>query len=297
MKLHIEGMGLVGCLIAIGLEAEGVRFTWSDTDEEFTAWKASTGCVFPTEDDFAPYSNWLLRVQSGDPGFLSRLRDVIELGRWCYIAALPPHGGAKVGVQKVGEVGPLKISDAHTLHFNIQRFVKRTRAYFKDRRQAPRAKSLVIVTHGDAEAKHFVWGWSAYVDVRLSDELQTQIGNLVRPCLYLRKGYAMTYLYPLPGTSHYYGGTSTIVQRTAQHRDPEGHYRTWREDLRTLTGGHARVTAYAPASLREGWRPAPVPGTPQVQRRGRRIVVAPQAGNGLRHFPLYWDALAEELGI
>lgn len=299
MRIHLEGLGLVGSLLAIGLAAEGVRFTWNDTDEEFTAWKASTGCVFPTEEDFATYSSWMLRIQSGSPAFMSRVSDVIELGRWCYIAALPPHGGSKVGIQKIAEVGPLKISSAHSLHVNVQRLVKRTRRCFAEqRRSTPPSKSLVIITHGDEEARHFVWGWSAKVDVRLSDELQTQIGNLVRPCLYLRKGYAMTYLYPLPGTSHYYGGTSTIVQKSQRHRDPEGHYRTWKEDLRTLTGGHARVTGYAPASLREGWRPAPEPGAPQVRRTGaRRIVVAPQAGNGLRHFPLYWNALAEELNL
>ena len=69
MRIHFEGMGLQGAMTLTMAEAELPDFfdehevTWNDTDHPHTAWKASTGAIYPANstkfgDDWACHQTW-----------------------------------------------------------------------------------------------------------------------------------------------------------------------------------------------------------------------------------------------
>lgn len=300
VSYHLEGMGLVGCLIATMLETHEIEFTWNDTQEKRTAWKASTGCVFPTgnELDALCYAHWRHYMKSGSV-FARRMEEFTEWGRWSYISESPPHGGRSKGVVRWKKVGPLVLSNSLTLHLNVQAFVKATRAiYAEQETKKPRKKSKVIVTHGTAQASRFVWGWSAQASIDLGDDLVDQLGELgeERPCLYLRKGYEMTYVYPLPRSRRYYLGTSTINMSTQKSRDVRKEAKKAIARVEEATGGEAKVRGVHRGTLVEGWRPAGEDDLPWVGKEGSsRLLLRPMRGDGVRHFPHLWSQLHEQL--
>lgn len=46
--VHIEGMGVIGSILAWHLHSAGQVFTWSDIDTEVNAWEACTGIIYPS---------------------------------------------------------------------------------------------------------------------------------------------------------------------------------------------------------------------------------------------------------
>lgn len=302
-RVHLEGMGVIGSLLAIRLEEEGVDFTWHDTHDRTTAWKASTGCVFPTGDpeDMRAVDGWLGLLNSHSL-LQEVLEPVFERGLWCYISKHPPHSGVKQGVEERDRIGPIRVSNALTYHFNSQRLVPMVRERYEDRERdhAPRNKRLIIATHGTFSAVRYTWGWSARVKVKMSRKLaQVQKEMALRPCIYLRQGYQMNYLYPCPGTEWWYAGTAAISQRTPKRRAlPD--LTVWGETLKELTGGHVHLLRAPKRGVRQGWRPVAEKDAKLVRKgldeEGRwRLVCRPQGGNGYRHFPLLAEAVLEAL--
>lgn len=292
--LHLEGMGLVGSLVAWSLYREKKPFTWNDNDNLISAWRASTGCVFPTglPDDVKGYTQWFKILE--DPIFNKHIGQFVEYARWSYLSNTPPHQGAKAGVLSKGKVGPIHISNAETFQFNVQDLVEYTRKRFASRGAAPQKGQRIIVTHGTATAHRYVWGWSVPAELKLSKALTLQEETIQsRLCLYLRKGYSLNYLYPKPGTDIYYGGTATLSQTKPKELEVESKVYNWKAKVYELSDGHVFVRRTGPAV--QGWRPVAPDTTPLVKVEKDRIVLRAQSGNGVRHYPLLMEALWEVL--
>lgn len=283
--IHLQGMGLVGAQLALWLDRHEMKFTWSDTDEPFTAWRASTGCVYPTKDDDIEAWEHLLTQ-------MPLVRKHSERARWCYTSKNPPEGAK---IKAVDRVGPITVSDATTIQVNVQRLVEDTREKFEGRRKpaTPQAhkKDQIIVTHGSATAHHYVWGWSALVLLELDSTLHWEGER--RPAIYLRKHYDLAYLYPQPNSQWFYGGTSNVVQRTPKHRDLDTTFENWIEVVEERTQGLVTVTDLKMGSLTEGWRPRPEISHHKIVWQGDDgvIYVRAQGGSGLRHFPRVAEAI------
>lgn len=311
-KIHIQGFGLVGSLIGLFLEEMNIPFTWNDTREKHTAWKASTGCVFPTGDPgyMSSYKAWtaLFQCEKGQlktkafmfPQTADFLRPYMERGLWCYNSKNPPHEGSKIGIESAYEFPEFVISNNISYHFNVQRIVKRAREKFANRRvsEAP-LSSHIIVSHGSATATRFTWGWSGYVEMNFDKSLSTIMkAEALRPCLYFRKVYSMTYCYPRPGSKLYYAGTSSVSQSTPttpRNTDLDEAVRLWGERMEERSGGIVRLSRVVNQSLREGWRPIPAEDASLVSVDNKKIICKPMAGNGLRRFPELFIELIQTL--
>lgn len=289
MKFHLQGMGLVGALTARLLDTLGYDFTWNDTDTQFSAWPASTGCVFPTGElmDIECMDKWRTMVRG------LHLRKYMETAVWCYTSKNPPHNGAKAGVRAARHLGPITVSNMPTFQFNVQRLVLDTREMFEAKRtDRVKARRQLIITHGSATAVRYTWGWSGQMKLRLDKELARME---VRPCIYMRKVYDVAYLYPVPGSSLYYGGTSTITQKLPKSRSVSDQYRPWKAKVAERSGGLVTVVGVRKGSLQEGWRPVAAEGTPFVTWKGEVMFLKPMGGNGVRHWPALSAAIVEEI--
>jgi hypothetical protein len=297
VTVHIQGMGVIGSLLAHVLREERIRFTWSDTEQQHTAWQACTGSVYPTGEPWE-YENFL-RWTEGD--FLADSEAVqrnVEQSQWCYNGKNAPHQGATVGVSTKAEVGPLIISNAQTMQFNMQAIVKETRTQFAKRRtDGYSGDGTLIVTHGSAQADRYVWGWSVLCRLDFDPELAEVLAELdYRPTFYMRQVYDMSYLYPYPGRDDlWYGGTSTVNQTTPRSLDVQAHYKRWKDKVAERSGGLVEVAGGLKSSLVEGWRPKASGDLPLAKQiiGGRQILLRPMGGNGVRFFPKMADAVLE----
>lgn len=107
MTVHIEGMGWLGSMLARRLERADIDFTWSDNDDPFPAWPASTGLVYPTAPDdersvrgMNGWKRWLKEDE-----WLAGYTEPVSVG---FVTANPPSGGKYPSV----DVGGLKIGEA-----------------------------------------------------------------------------------------------------------------------------------------------------------------------------------------
>lgn len=275
--IHLEGLGVVGSFVADELERLGIDFSWSDEDRECCAWRASTGCVYPSGDpaDQAAYHAWRGWFESG------RFSPFVESARWCYSQRRPPHGyrGSQIpwrGMQSL---------DAPSFHVNAQRLVEATRLRFAARRGAAPTDARVVVSHGWSELwSSSAWGWSA--PVRLDAD------ESPRPAVYCREGrWLLAYAFPRPGEASWYAGSSSVVQRDEKPLDAERHYERWEAAFRRLSGVRVERTG----DVAQGWRPRGDAALPLVSRRGRRLVVRPMGGDGVRRAPLVAAAVAAAL--
>jgi len=292
-------MGLMGCLIATSFERDGIPFTWSDTDAKVTAWKASTGCVFPTGEpnEIANYHFWVNMLHAKNE-FGSWMRTYMERGLWTYLSVSPPHDGRKAGVMEVARLGELAISNMSTIHLNVPAFVEATRGKFTRQESEPARGAETIVSHGYKRAVRYGWGWSCQLTLKLSDDL-LGLCQGARPCLYLRKGYLMYYAYPMPGTDRYIVGTQNISQKQPKERDTDTPYLKWLEHLEKYVGDHVWVRKLHESTMAQGWRPYGEDGAKEVvrtKREPRIYFVKPQSGNGLRMYPRTYMALRRAMG-
>jgi hypothetical protein len=298
-KIHIEGMGLMGSLIACGLDNEGLDFTWHDIKAKVNAWEASTGCVFPTGDERerADHRTWVNLI-ANRYGVGEWVGEFAELAVWTYLSKNPPHEGAKAGVQAIERFGELTVSNMHTVQVNVPALVLATRHRFgTERKERHPTRSELIVSHGFKRAVRYGWGWSAQVELLLSDELEAACSG-ARPCLYLRKGYLMYYAYPFPGTDRYVVGTQNVSQKTPKERETDIPYHKWLDHLQATVGDHVAVKTLHTATMRQGWRPYGEDGVKDIvrtKREPRTYFVKPQSGNGLRHFPSTYMALRKAM--
>lgn len=291
LRVHVEGMGLTGCLLAYHLEKAGADWSWHDIDAPFTAWKASTGAIYPAgQPGSLDYECWRVWAEWLQGQRLYPLAHFEPATYWFNHLSPPHHGDYEFyqdGKNDLRRAGPL------SYHLNAQTFVPATRRKFKARMVGSAPGHLVgrdayVVAHGFSERlDHVLWGWTVPVKLKLPHYM---CGGY-RPALYFRRGrFVMAYAYPAPGTEYWYAGSSLIHQREPRELEVEAKFERWRRDFETLANGAIRVTDRGAGSL-QGWRPAEGDGRvdPVVKRSLRRsevrLTVPPLWHSGIRHFP------------
>jgi len=283
--LHLQGMGVVGSLVARQLELRGIDFTWSDTDAKHTAWRACTGITYRSgskldndnfkwwTDHFPEYGQWM------------------ETAMFCHYSEKAPHGGRSKVVARVGAV---RVSDFVSYHMNAQLLVQETQHSLRLRRTTRQSRNTqLVVTHGFAKIHEWSWGWMCPVQLKLNPFFH-EWSN--RPCFYLRDGFILDYLYPIPRQGDWwYAGTSLITQQEPRSLLIDPKLRSWGE--RVTKKALDAFSVQKLGSPVEGWRPKPHPVGLPVWEEDSTIYLRPQYGSGIRHFGTLWDALERKLGI
>lgn len=288
--IHVEGMGILGSILARRLAGAGVEFTWSDNDSPITAWRASTSTVVPSGDanDVEGYERWLDWAEEETFGGLCELSDYVFTQR------RPPHG-ARYGFLQVSDA--FRRLDAPAVNLNAQRLVEATRAAHAERRAHPTPGSRVVVCHGFNERlDRYVWGWSAAARLTLPDELGP------RPTIYDRRPRVkgdplsglMSYAYPQAGVpGRWLIGSSMIQQKHARELDVAKHLARWQQAMNDLGVGVAEISEPI-----HGWRPAAAKDdTAWAREIAGRLVVRPMSHSGVKHAPQLTDAVMEALGV
>ena len=303
-KLHLEGMGVMGCLIAIALESEEIDFTWNDTDEgdeTRLAWKVSTGAILPFGDHESQLALKMWTDALEGDSFLGKwLQGNVIQSTFCYVSQNPPHNGAKFGIKAEAEVGGVKISNAYGWNMDVQTVVRNTRLYFHDkRRESAPKRSVTIVTHGfGPNIYKWSWGWSGLVHVRFTGTfLRHKAMRRRPPLMYMRQGYQLPYLYKVGrrAADLFYCGTTLITQSKPRSLPIEPKYETWEKNMMRAAGGVIDEISLVPGSLKEGWRPMADPAQELVEADSNGFVVKPQYGNGIRMFPLTYAELRDAI--
>lgn len=291
MTLHLEGLGVLGCYIGWRLFNDGIPFTWHDSGEQVTAWRACTGAVFPTghSADLRAMAAWTRHLD--EPGF----NDHTERAAYVYCSKRPPHMG-RYGWQDLGN--GIKLGEVPSLHLNAQRWVPWTRRVFNHYQlDAAPPDARVIVTHGfGARLARYMWGWTVPVRVWTTADF----GEL-RPSIYFRRGrFVMAYAYPIPGTGLWYAGSSLISQKAPRQLDTDAKFERWRREFVELGRGYVLGVERAGDAM-QGWRPVPYSDREPLVRcdvhdgRADVLTVRPLWHSGVRHAPLVYDALKEAL--
>jgi hypothetical protein len=295
--IHLQGMGVIGSALAWALHARGIPFTWSDTDDPITSWRASTGAVYPSlsERDAAGYRGWE-RWFASPPWTPLKERRIVERAAYWYCTKMPPHGFKTAPARTVGR---MKMHPLPSFHLNAQTLVPLTRQHFASlERPLSVSGERLVVAHGfNDRLRRYVWGWMRPV---VLDTSNLDAGGL-RPSVYLRQGrVVMAYAYPIPGTIYWYAGSTLLVQGTPKTRDPENDVARWRRRWDQLTGGLCPVLGhYGPAV--QGWRPStgPVGQEPMQrlweEREAGTLVVMPCWHSGVRWLPLIVEELLEKV--
>lgn len=309
MKVHLEGMGLQGTLLAHRLHEYGVAFTWHDIDAEHTAWKASTGAIYPADStnhgpDREAYNVWgaWYENEKFEYQHLERSTGLV------FCTKNPPHKG-KYDVTSFSN--GLSQGSQVSYHFNAQAFVPEMRQRYASVRistvaateTVKRNGAPYIITHGwGARLDRAYWGWTRCVqleyDSRFRNNAETG-GWVERPAFYFRPNrYVMAYAYPIPGGPWYYAGSSIIVQKKTALKPLEMYekYTRWKRNFEELGKGMVKVRAEG--SFLQGWRPAAAPSDEAwVRKTGNIITLRPLWNSGIRHFPAQWQGVANLLGL
>lgn len=288
MRIHLEGMGLVGSLMALHLADAGIDFTWSDAGRSVCAWRASTGCCLPTGDaeDMASYRRVAALM---DHRMLRRFTTAAAYG---YAAPVAPHFYTPPPIRT--RVGAVSLLDMPSYHLDAHRFVVAMRLRHTRRHQPATAKDIVVKAHGyhGATPTRLVWGWHAKVRLRVSDALAKACGGLPLALNLHHPRYGDWFAWPVPDTGQHYVGSSMIPQADARHVDAAPRFAQVCAHLRDVAGQDVRIEDKRPDFV-EGWRPQAVDEGPLAWRQGRTVYLRPQHGAGWRHHPALLDALRE----
>lgn len=305
MRVHLEGMGLTGCLLAWRLERAGVPFTWHDSDAPRTAWKASTGAIYPggglDRVCYDTWQDWMADLEDVAPGCTE------PAGYW-FNHKRPPHDGDYEVLRRVpgapdgSRDTQLSLAALHSWHINAQTLVPALRERYKEQQVAPVSgcaeRGRYIIAHGfpgNPRHDHVFWGWTRKVQL----ELDPQLGiDSTRSAFYFRRGLVtMAYAYPVPGTDWWYAGSSLIRQRNMKELEYEKKYARWRREFEALSGGLVRVAEEG--EFLQGWRPAQSMDRepPKVTMRDGKLVCPPLWNSGIRHYPEVWRQLSQALGL
>lgn len=251
--IHLEGLGWLGAALAYRLEHAGMEFTWHDNDSAYTAWKASTGLVYPAGDARTMRNLRLWTAWAADGflplGFVARVR-------FAHTFQAPPHGGIYGSVRLPGG---LTVADAPAFSVNVPGIVTAARERFADRRtDGPEPDDRLIVAHGSARATSFVWGWSADVAIAWPDglwpypEQAALYGQAHR--------FQSVHAYPVPGGPlRYRAGSSQVVQdrATGRYDNAAKAFDRWLEAFPKVYPDLAAAPLGHPV---QGWRPRADPG-------------------------------------
>lgn len=305
LRVHVEGLGVTGSLLAYHLERWGCKWTWHDANAERTAWKASTGAIYPAGApgslDWECYAVWAEWLGAGRLKELPYPAKHFEPATYWYSTKSPPHGGRYKVLWQDKRSG-LSLAEPLSYHLNAQTFVPATRRQFKGRvLLGPPHNGDVdayIVAHGFGQRlHHVVWGWTVPVQLRLP----VRMADGYRPAFYFREGrFVMAYAYPMPGTEFWYAGSSLIRQAVPRELEVPPKLHRWRKTFERLSGGSLKVTEARLDAALQGWRPAERDPhcLPVVdhQRPGKTTLrVPPLWHSGIRHFPRVLQQLRAKL--
>lgn len=277
-RIHIEGMGLLGSMLARRLDELGVPFTWSDNGSLFNAWGASTGLAAPDGDVLNELgrAEWLKR--RGTPE--------AEVVPFVFAHKAPPHG-AKYGIAE--DFGLLRVASPRAVALNVPAFVEWTRIHFERQRvdgqllcASAGAGVTVIECHptpGTTDGA--VWGWSARVKLTLPKFLVEKA--YTRPALYARAHkFDITYAYPSPGTDTWLAGSAMVVQASPKivaDARLQQYVETWIGNAELLLG----VSGVEVLETYQGWRPRARSGqSPRAERSARGWTMPALGANGMR---------------
>lgn len=302
-KIHIKGFGLIGSLLAWELSFRKIDFTWEDNEDPKCAWKASTGCIYPSGEplDVLNYDLWLQEFSHAlvnnpdlDRGFN---RKPIEL----FAEAVPygftqksiPHGNNSKELKVIETIGNIKILNKQSMHVNVQKFVKfNQNFFFGSKVQSAPEGALVIHAHGFHKYKptDYRWGWS--VECEVAGEV---FEKYPRFCLNAKEGrFINAYLYPKPQTPFYYLGTHFIYQKHKKDLQIGDKVNKIIQHIEKVTNGAVTIKPTKDPVI--GWRPAYVEDFPNAFiQEGQRIYVTPKSANGLRHAPSYIKEIADAI--
>jgi hypothetical protein len=302
MKVHIEGMGLTGSMLARLLWRNEVDFTWHDSRDPRVAWQASTGAIYPSgSEKFGPdeacrevWAQWHEQ---------DLFEGATEEARFVYCTKAPPHGGKYAREQL--ESG-LWLAGPSAFHLNAQKLVPATRELFAEGEVqaafAPKMDDVdwYIQAHGwGKRLGHVYWGWTRLVTLDYDRSLYQRDGQEMRPAFYFREGrFIMAYAYPVPDTPYWYAGSSIIKQPVMGRKSlsMEDKYERWKANFERLGMGSVKVAQEG--EFIEGWRPAAKADDEAWTRvRGNAITVRPLWNSGIRHFPKQWAGIAQTLGL
>ena len=292
MTPHLEGMGVIGCYLAWRLAADGVDFTWNDTEQGINAWRACTGAIFPTghAEDLEAMAVW--RGHLNEPG----IGEYMEEAAYLFTQKHPPHGGtyAPYRVTEALQQAPLT-----SLHLNAQEWVPWTRRAFAGHRTlAAPDGSRRVITHGfGPRLARFMWGWTMPVKLAFDPDAYEPQPGVLRPCLYCREGrFVMANAYPIPNTARWYAGSSRISQRVPKSLAIEAKFRRWREQFLRLTDGYVQGVSRGGQPM-FGWRPVPAQGDTAwvTEQPDGSLAARPLWHSGVRHAPHIYNALQEAL--
>jgi hypothetical protein len=303
LSVHLEGMGLSGALLAHRLAIYGVPFTWHDIDAPITAWKASTGAIYPAgainhgPDKFC-YDVWKSWYEAGQ---FSAAHLEKSTG-FVFCTKNPPHKGDYHHERWAGDHLSMGIP---SYHLNGQSFVQAMRDNFAHCRVESGLSELArrdtsrpyIVTHGwGLRLGHAYWGWTRLVEL---NNPPVALEDGCRPSFYFRPDrFSMAYAYPVPGTNWYYAGSSIIKQKLGRFKelDPVAKYERWKRIFEKHGEGFVTVGKEGP--FLTGWRPAArEEDEAWVRVRGRVLTLRPLWNSGIRHFPQQWAGIAPCLGL
>lgn len=292
MRVHIQGMGLQGCLLAASL-GEDMDLTWYDPDVPQTAWRASTGAIYPADstkfgDDRACWLRWQEWFDNG--GFPS---NVLSRHPFYFNHKKPPHEGKYVIEDRTP--GGLGRAADLAYHLNAQALVPMLRKSYRAGQVFEPWQTdadVTICAYPQHRVHHYYWGWTRLVELEYDPRV---FPGDERPSIYLREGrFIMAYAYPVPGTPYWYAGSNIIKQAAPKSLDMVMKYARWKANFERLAGGDVRVGHEG--QYLEGWRPAAAPGDQEWARwamvSGRRVLsLRPLWNSGIRHFPQQLDSV------
>lgn len=289
--VHLEGLGVVGSLLAWTLDARDIAFTWSDTEDDITGWRACTGTIYPdgTDPGATAYAGW--HDWRADPPWPDTLDQYVETCRYWYSHQHPPHGGSYDHAERV-DGGLARAPDDHpSYHLNAQQFIPATRDAFADSRldtsTDPGPDTTTVITHGFSDNPRndrYTWGWT--VPVTATTGHLTRDGH--RACVYTKDGgHAMAYLFPKPDTDHYYAGTTIVPQDTPRPLDIIPKFETWLDRLARTTENTITAEPIPDATPVQGWRPIAADDDTALVTRldADTLACRPMGGSGIRYAP------------
>lgn len=293
--IHIEGMGVVGSVLAWELATRGVAFTWNDAELAICAWPACTGSVVPSGflSDQVGYRFW--EHWAAYPP-LETKTPIVEPADYWFSAQRAPSGAPS---KPDRDIGALRRYPQPSYHVNAAELVWHTRRAFAAGRLAiAPAGATVVVAHGYSERlDRLVWGWSCLVDLGISSKLPM---SARRPCLYVQRNrFQVAYAYPCPGTPYWYAGSGHVIQhpKNARGINMTGKYAAWWGLLSERSGGMV-VSARQVTQMVQGWRPAGRDtDVALVRRSGSRLLTRPCGSSGVRWAPAVAQAVCNTLGI
>jgi len=276
-------MGLIGCTLARKLQQEGIEFSWEDNDAVFSAWKASTGCVYPSGNPKDAYNYKKFQDSAAGLGM------EYEVADYCFSQNSIPHKENSKELSVNSTDGQLKFLNLPSFHVNVQDFVLNTREKFKSLRRQEAQDVFTIHANGfhQYHPSDWRWGWSTTAKVTLKTPSKQRI------CFNLKEGrFVNVYLYPKPQTEDYYFGTSFIFQRKMKNLETDNKI------IKSLAHAKSKIENFAGIELfgevQQGWRPAYTSDSlPDYHVHENNMYLKPQMANGVRHHISFFENIMD----